>query len=184
MLEAPPHSHGHRTPLFPLYCGRQPHRRHHHRGHSPPCRGPTAIGHRRSNSPHPRDPLHPPVLHHRFPAKEPDPRRRTAAGLVADRTPVEPPLPPCRQRRQSLPLSGVRAHATAPSTAVAPHSWANWAASTPARALAPGGPKSPPAQLAGNSFFFFFSHFFSPFSYIYVYLYADILCTKNSLNKL
>jgi hypothetical protein len=46
------------------------------------------------------------------------------------------------------------------------------------------GRNSPPARLAGNSFFFFFffSHFFSPFSYIY--LYADILCTKNSPNKL
>jgi hypothetical protein len=92
MLEAPPHSHGHRAPLFPLYCGRQPHRRHHRHGHSPPCHGPAAIGHRRSNSPHPRDPLHPPVLRHRFPAKEPDPRRRTAAGLAAGRTPVEPPF--------------------------------------------------------------------------------------------
>jgi hypothetical protein len=44
------------------------------------------------------------------------------------------------------------------------------------------GRNPPPTRLAGNSFFFFFSHFFSPFSYIY--LYADILCTKNSPNKL
>jgi hypothetical protein len=182
MLEAPPHSHGHRARLFPLYCGRQPHRRHHRHGHPPPCRGPAAIGPRRPNSPHPRDPLHPPVFCHRFPAKEPNPRRRTAAGLAAGRTPVEPPLPPCRQCRQPLPLSGVWARATAPSPAVAPHSWASWAASMPPRALAPGGLKSPPARLAGNSFFFFFSLFFFPFSHIY--LDANILCTKNSLNKL
>jgi hypothetical protein len=34
---------------FPLYCGQQPHRRHHRCGHPPPCRGPAAIGPRRSN---------------------------------------------------------------------------------------------------------------------------------------
>jgi hypothetical protein len=44
------------------------------------------------------------------------------------------------------------------------------------------GPNHPLAQLARNPFSFLFSLFFFPFSY--VYLYADILCTKNSLNKL
>ena len=104
MLEAPPHSHGHRAPLFPLYCGRQPHRRHHRRGHPPPCRGPAAIGHRRSNSAHPRDPHHPPVLRHHLPAVEPDQQRRTAVGLAAGRTPVElPPLPPLPSTPSATP---------------------------------------------------------------------------------
>jgi hypothetical protein len=61
-----------------------------------------------------------------------------------------------------------------------------WAAAGPqarprARARAWMGRNPPPAQLAGFPFFFFFSHFLSPFSYIY--LYANILCTKNSPNK-
>jgi hypothetical protein len=44
------------------------------------------------------------------------------------------------------------------------------------------GQKSPPTQLAGEFLLFFFSLFFSPFSHIY--LDANILCTKNCLNKL
>jgi hypothetical protein len=46
----------------------------------------------------------------------------------------------------------------------------------------PGGPKSPPGPASKKTLFFFFSHFFFPFSHIE--LYANILCTKNSLNKL
>jgi hypothetical protein len=183
MPEALPHSHGRRAPLFPLYCGRQPHRRHHRRGHSPPCRGPAAIGHHRSNSPHPRDPHHPPVLRHRLPAKEPDPRRRTAAGLAAGRTPVEPP-PSSMSLTPSAPPSpwcaGPR-HGAVPRRRPARLGQLGRKRARP-RALAPAGPKSPPAQLAGNPFPFLFSLFFFPFSHIY--LDANILCTKNSLNKL
>jgi hypothetical protein len=47
-----------------------------------------------------------------------------------------------------------------------------------ARARAPCGPKSPPAQLDGESFFFFL------FSFSHIYLDTNILCTKNCLNKL
>jgi hypothetical protein len=43
-----------------------------------------------------------------------------------------------------------------------------------------GWAEIPPAQLAGKSLFFF--HYFFLFSYIYAYI--DILCTKNSINKL
>ena len=166
MLEAPPHSHDHRAPLFPLYCGRQPHRRHHRHGHPPPCRRPAAIGPRGPNSPHPRDPLHPPVLRNRFPAKEPDPRRRTAAGLAAGRTPVEPPLPPCRQRRQPLPVSGVRARATAPSPARLGQVGRKRARP---RALAPTGPKSPPPSPASWKILslFPFPFLFPIFTYIF-----------------
>jgi hypothetical protein len=53
---------------------------------------------------------------------------------------------------------------------------------TRARARAPSGPKSPLAQLAGEFFLFFFSYFF--FSFSHIYLDANILCTKNCLNKL
>jgi hypothetical protein len=61
-----------------------------------------------------------------------------------------------------------------------PRCWASWAAS---RARALGGPKSPSrAQQGRKSFFFLFSHFFSHFSHIE--LYANILCTKNSSNKI
>ena len=54
-----------------------------------------------------------------------------------------------------------------------------------ARARAPvlSGPKSPPlAQSAGEFLLFFFSYFF--FSFSHIYLDANILCTKNCLNKL
>jgi hypothetical protein len=51
-----------------------------------------------------------------------------------------------------------------------------------ARARVPCGPKSPPAQLDGESLFFFFSYFLLSFSHIY--LDTNILCTKNCLNKL
>jgi hypothetical protein len=51
-----------------------------------------------------------------------------------------------------------------------------------ASARAPSGLKSPLAQLAGEFFLFFFSYFF--FSFFHIYLDANILCTKNCLNKL
>jgi hypothetical protein len=175
MPEAPPHSHGHRVPLLPLYCGR----RHHRRGHPPPYRGPAAIGHLRSNSPHPRDPHHLPVLRHHFPAKEPAPRRRTAAGLAAGRAP--PSSVSLTSSTTPLPDVWAPRHGAVPRRRPAQMGQLG-RKRTRARALAPGGPKSPLAQLAENPFSFFFSLFFFPFSHIY--LDANILCTKNSLNKL
>jgi hypothetical protein len=184
MPRAPPHSHGHDTPLPPLYCGRKPHRRQHRRGHLPPCRGPAAIGPRRRNSPHPRDPHQPPMLRHRFPTAKPDRRRRTAAGLAADR-PRSSPRPSLRAVNAVPfpPLFGVRACAAAPfpRRRLARLGQTGRKRARPL-ALAPVGPKSPPAQLAGEFFLFFFSLFFFPFSHIY--LDANILCTKNCLNKL
>jgi hypothetical protein len=167
MPRAPPHSHGHGTPLLPLYCGRQPHRRHHRRGHPPPCRGPAAIGPCRRNSPHPRDPHQPPMLRHRFPTAKPDRRRRTAAGLAADRTPVElsPSLRAINVIRSPLSL----ACGPAPqrrSLAVAPRGWAMWAESAPAparlRLLGRNPPPPRPSWLENPlsfSFPFSFSHF-------------------------
>jgi hypothetical protein len=161
----------------PLNYGRKPHRRLRRRGHPPPCRGPAAIGPRRRNSPHPCDPHPPPMLRHRFPVAKPDRRRRTAAELAADRPRSSPFSPSVAVNAVSPPsLPGWWAHATAPSL---PRSWA---ASAP-RAHAPSGPKSPPlAQLAGEFLLFFFSYFF--FSFSHIYLDANILCTKNCLNKL
>jgi hypothetical protein len=123
------------------------------------------------------------VLRHRFPGKGPDQRRRAAAGFAAGRTPVEISPPSVAVNAVSpLSLPGLWARATAPFPAVAPSQLGQLGRKR-ARALAPSGPKSPPlAQLARNTFSFFFSHFFSPFSHIC--LYAEILCTKNSLNKL
>jgi hypothetical protein len=170
MPRAPPHSHGHDTPLPPLYCGRKPHRRHHRRGHPPPCRGPAAIGPRRRNSSHPRDPHQPPMLRHRFPTAKPDRRQRTAAGLAADR-PRSSPHPPSVPLTPfpSPPLSGVRARAVAPFPRRRPARLGQ-VGRKHARplALAPFGPKSPPAQLAVKFFLFFFSLFFFPFSHIYI----------------
>ena len=181
MPEAPPHSHGRRPPLFPLYCGRQPHRRHHRRGHPPPCRGPAAIGPRRRNSPHPCDPHQPPMLRHRFPIARPDRRRRTAAELAADR-PRSSPRPSLCVVNAVLPPSLWRAGPRR-SPAVAPRGWARWAESAPARSRwRLLGQKSPRPSWLENSFSFSFSLFFFPFSHIY--LDANILCTKNSLNKL
>jgi hypothetical protein len=184
MPEAPPHSHGHRAPPPPLYCGRQPHRRHNRRGHPPSCRGPAAIGPRRKNSPHPRDPHPPLVLRQHLPAVEPDQRRRTAAGLAADRTPVElPPLPPLPSTPSATPSPWHVGPAPRRRPPPSPHAAgpSEPKARQPARARA-NWTKIPPAWLAGKSFIFFLSHFFFPFSHIY--LDTNILCTKNSLNKL
>jgi hypothetical protein len=171
MPRAPPHSHGHDTPLPPCYCGRQPHRRHHRRGHPPPCRGPTAIGPRRRNSPHPRDPHQPPMLHHRFPTAKPDRRRRTAAGLVADR----PQLSPRPSLRVVItvpfpPLSGVRTHAAAPFSPPSPARLGQVGRKR-ARplALVPSGPKFPPPGPVGWKILslFLFPFLFPIFSYIF-----------------
>jgi hypothetical protein len=125
MAEAPPHAHGHRTPLCLPYRGRKPHRRLRRRGHPPLRRGPAAIGPRRPNSPHPCDPLHPPVLRHRLPAREPDRRRRTVAEFAADRprsSLSSPPLPSNAVSPPSLP--GWWARTTAPSPPPLPRCWA------------------------------------------------------------
>jgi hypothetical protein len=105
MAEAPPHAHDHRAPLCLPYRGRKPHRRLRRRGHPPLRRGPAAIGPRRPNSPHPCDPLHPPVLHHRLPAREPDRRWRTAAEFAADRPRSSLSPPPLPSNAVSPPLS-------------------------------------------------------------------------------
>jgi hypothetical protein len=164
VLKAPPHSHGHKAPLSPSYCARQPHRRHHRRGHPPPRRGPAAIGPRRSNWPYPHDPLHPPVPRHRLPAVEPDQRRRTVAGFRRRPDSGRTPPPSVAVNAVSpLPLPGMRARATAPSPAVSP-SLLGQLGRKRARAVAPKWAKSPPRpSKAGNSFSFYFSLFFSHF---------------------
>ena len=169
MAEAPPHAHDHRAPLFLPYRGRKPHRRLRRRGPPPLRRGPAAIGPRRPNSPHHRDPLQPPVLRHPFPTRGPDRRRRTAAELAADR-PGRAPFPSVTSSAVIPPsLSGWWARATAPSPPPFPRCWAVWAAKR-ARARTPCGPKSPPARLDGESLFFFFFLFsFLIFTYIFIY---------------
>jgi hypothetical protein len=185
MPRAPPHSHGHGTPLPPCYCGRQPHRRHHRRGHPPPCRGPAAIGPRRRNSPYPRDPHRPPMLRHRFPTAKPDRRRRTATGARCRPAPgralAPPSMPLTSFPSPSLWRAGPRRSAVPP--AVTPRGWAKWAESAPARSrLLLLGQNPPRPSSLENPFSFSFPFFFFPFSHIY--LDANILCTKNCLNKL
>jgi hypothetical protein len=115
---------------------------------------------------------------------EPDRRRRTAAEFAVDR-PRSILFPPLRsQVTPSAPsLPGWWARATAPSPPPLPRSWAGWAASAPAPAPARRvGRNSPLAQLDGEFLFFFSSYFL--FSFSHIYLDANILCTKNRLNKL
>jgi hypothetical protein len=184
MPEALPHSHGHRAPPLPLYCGRQPHQRHNRRGHPPPCREPAAIGPRRQNSPHPRDPHPPPVLRHHLPAVEPDQRRRTAAGLTADRTPVElPPLPPLPSTPSATPspwrVGPTPRRCPPPSPrAVGP---SEPKARPPARSRQLG--RNPPGPASWEILYLFPFPFLFPI-FTYIYLDTNILCTKNSLNKL
>jgi hypothetical protein len=169
MPRALPHSHGHDTPLPPLYCGRKPHRRHHRRGHPPPRRGPAAIGPRRRNSPHPRDPHQPPMLRHRFPTAKPDRRRRTAAGLAADQPRSSPRPPSVLLTPFPSPLS--LACGTTPqrrSLVVAPRGWAKRAESTPARSRwCLLGQNPPRPSWLENSFSFSFPFSFPIFTYIF-----------------
>jgi hypothetical protein len=96
MAKAPPHTRDHSTPLCPPSWPET----------SPAASPPQApaIGPRRPNSPHHRDPLQPPVLRHPFPARGPDRRRRTAAELTADR-PGRAPSPPLPVAPSAPPLS-------------------------------------------------------------------------------
>jgi hypothetical protein len=182
--EAPPHTHGHRAPLPTSYCTRQPHRRPHRRGHPPPRRGPAALGPAGQIDPTPVIACPRPCSTTTSP-----PRNRTRGGeppriTTTDRTPVDLPLPPLPPAPlNSLPLAGMWAPHRSAGPPVLPRCWANWAASRAARALAPGWAEIPPDPARQeNPFSFLFSLFFSHFSHIE--LYANILCTKNSSNKL
>jgi hypothetical protein len=178
MAEAPPHAHDHRAPLCLPYRGRKPHRRLRRRGHPPLRRGPAAIGPRWPNSPHPHDPLHPPVLRHHFPAREPDRRRRTADRPWSSLPPplpsnaVSPPLsltgrPALRRRPRRRFLA---AGPTGPQARPRPRPRAEWA-----EIPSPG----PVSWRILSLFLFLFL-----FSFSHIYLDANILCTKNCLNKL
>jgi hypothetical protein len=128
---------------------------------------------------HPRNPLPLPVpCHHSVDAK-PGPRRRTA---------VEP-----HRRSNSGQFAPSNAIRSPPHWHVGPlpqrhprsipHWWADWAACPRARPPALGWAEIPPGLATReNPFLFPFFHLFFLFSCIYVYI--DILCTKNSLNKL
>jgi hypothetical protein len=174
---APPHSHDHDTPRPPLNYGRKPHRRLRRRGSA-------AIGPRRRNSPHPCDPHPPPMLRHRSPVAKSDRRRRIAVELAADR-PRSSPFPlRYRQRRQpslSPWLVGPRygavprrrslsAGPAGPQARPRPRVRAEWA-----EIPSPGPVSWRIPSLFLSYFFFSFSH---------IYLDANILCTKNCINKL
>jgi hypothetical protein len=154
------------------------------RGRPPPCRGPAALGPRRRNSPRPCDPHLPPMLRYHLPVAKPDRRRRTAVDPHHRSNPGRAPLPlRYRQRRQPPPLSlaGGPAPPRRPPPSP-PHSWASWAASLARASATPKWAEIPPGPQGKEILFLFFFQFLFPFSHIY--LYADILCTKNSLNKL
>jgi hypothetical protein len=115
-------------------------------------------------------------------ATAPPPQNRTHGGepprdFTGGRAPVD--FPPSVARSAPLtppPLTDVWARATAPFPAVSPADGPSGPPAAPPRAhLRPDGPKSPPRP-SEQEFPFLFLF---PFSYIY----TDILCTKNSLNK-
>jgi hypothetical protein len=122
-------------------------------------------------------------------AAPPLPRRKT--GLPAENRhgispAIEPrpaPSPPVTVPRCQPPLSLSRGPAPTVSAASTPAprglSGPNW---PQRRAPAPDQAGIPPDPVNLEFLFFFLFPFFFPFSHIY--LYADILCTKNSLNKL
>ena len=121
------------------------------------------------------------MLRHHFPAREPDRRRRTAAEFAADRP--RSSLSPLRCRvTPSAPLSPWLVGPRYGAFPAAASSLLGRLGHKRARARAPSGPKFPLAQLAGEFLFFFFSYFF--FSFSHIYLDANILCTKNCINKL
>jgi hypothetical protein len=169
MAEAPPHARDHWTPLCQPCRGQKPHRRLRRRGHPPLRRGPAAIGPRRPNSPHPRDPLHPPVLRHHFPAREPDRRWRTAAEFAADR-PRSSPTPLCCRVTPLAPLSLSLAGGPALRRRPRRRSLAAGPAGPQARPRprAEWARNPPLAQLDGEFLFFFlFLFLFLIFTYIF-----------------
>jgi hypothetical protein len=166
MLEAPPHTHGHRALLSPSYYARQPHRRHHRRGHPPPRRGPVAIGPRRSNWPTPVIACPRLCL-----ATASPPQNRNHDG--------EPPrIPPSAELRSTHPPPSVvvhavnppppslacGSHATAPSPAVSPSLLGQLGRKhAPARALAPGWAEIPPGPVRQETPSLFIFPFLFPF---------------------
>jgi hypothetical protein len=120
-------------------------------------------------------------------ATAPPPRNRTHGGepsrdFTGGRAPVDLPPPSLSRAVKPPSLADVWACATAPSPVVSLAIGPAGPPAAPARALAPEWAKIPPGPSSRKTLFFFFFSFLFPFSYIE--LYADILCTKNSLNKL
>jgi hypothetical protein len=167
MAEAPPHAQEHRAPLCLPYRGRKPHRRLRRRGHPPLRRGPAAIGPRRPNSPHPCDPLHPPMLRHHFPAREPDRRRRTATEFAADQPRSSPSPLRCRVT-PSAPLSPWLVGPRYGAVPAAASSLLGRLGRKRARARTPSGPKFPPGPVRWRiPFLFLFLFSFLIFTYIF-----------------
>jgi hypothetical protein len=127
-------------------------------------------------------PYPPLVLGHHPVHQELDHRRGTAIGFTGDRFSPAADCSPSPLTLSPLSLSGVWARTHGVRRAV-PAPREPYGPIWPRRRTpAPDQAEIPPGRLTWNSFSFSFSHFFFPFSHIY--LYADILCTKNSLNKL
>jgi hypothetical protein len=120
-------------------------------------------------------PYPPPVPCHHSTVTGPRPRQRITADFTGGRAqPVRPPPPPPSPPPSAinLPLPLARGPASFP------RSRAKWATCPRGRARPRSArPKSPPAQLAEEISFLF------PFIFLYICIYIDILCTKNSLNK-
>jgi hypothetical protein len=124
------------------------------------------------------DPLSPPVPRHPFTIAEPGPRRRTAAGPHRRSSPAGSPLPVARTT-SSAPLLwhvGPR-HGAVPAPFPLLAGRVGRLPTRPCARPRSLGQKSPPAQLAQNSFFFFLFLFLFPFSisFSYFHIYIHIL---------
>jgi hypothetical protein len=125
-----------------------------------------------------------PIIHYPTRASPPLLRRKIGLSMENRREPhrqsSRPVRPPSVARSTPLPPSSRRRVGPHPrrSPALLRSSVGRLGRLPAPRVRVPAlaGPKSPPAQLAENSFSFSFFQFFFPFSYIY--LYTDILCTK------
>jgi hypothetical protein len=114
------------THLLFAYCARKPRRRLHFHERPPPRHGPATPGTLRPNWTYPHDPLPPLVLRHHSLVAEPEPQRRTAAGLHRRSSPGRfAPLSPLHA--VSPPSSGTWAHAHG----IVPTSFPQWRAGGP-----------------------------------------------------
>jgi hypothetical protein len=152
-----------------------------HRGRLPPRRGPAVPSALRPNWPHHRNPLPRPCLAPTPSLQNRDPGGEPPWGLTGGQAPTgSPPSPPITPPNDvpSLSLWHVGPHPQSRPRVVPP--LAGQVGRLPARPRArPPARPNPPRGPANRKFFILFFSIF-----LYICIYIDILCTKNSLNKL